>query len=79
MFVQQCLGLLASLLHCKPGTFATAGTKDKRAVTVQHVTAFKVLLISVGSVLALLEGYNDQNNNAHQPLPRQSLLCLGAA
>ena len=40
--VQQCLGLLSSLIHCKPGIFATAGTKDKRAVTVQHVTAFKV-------------------------------------
>ena len=40
--MQQCLGLLSSLIHCKPGIFATAGTKDKRAVTVQHVTAFKV-------------------------------------
>lgn len=40
--LQQCIGLLASLMHCKPGTFATAGTKDKRAVTVQNVTAFKV-------------------------------------
>lgn len=29
-------------MHCKPGIFATAGTKDKRAVTVQQVTAFKV-------------------------------------
>lgn len=42
MDTQQCLGLLSSLMHCKPGVFATAGTKDKRAVTVQHVTAYKV-------------------------------------
>ncbi|DBB03074.1 TPA: hypothetical protein ACH3X1_013389 [Trebouxia sp. C0004] len=42
MDTQQCIGLLTSLIHCKRGVFATAGTKDKRAVTVQSVTAFKV-------------------------------------
>ena len=36
------LGLLARLLHCNPSVLNTAGTKDRRAVTVQHVTAFKV-------------------------------------
>ena len=41
--MQQCIGLLTSLIHCKRGVFATAGTKDKRAVTVQSITAFKVL------------------------------------
>ncbi|KAL0052217.1 hypothetical protein WJX82_010083 [Trebouxia sp. C0006] len=42
MDTQQCIGLLTSLIHCKRGVFATAGTKDKRAVTIQSVTAFKV-------------------------------------
>ena len=38
------LALLSRSLHCAPGSLGTAGTKDKRAVTVQPVTAFKVLL-----------------------------------
>jgi len=45
--LQQCIGLLTSLIHCKRGVFATAGTKDKRAVTVQSVTAFKVFACSL--------------------------------
>lgn len=30
------------MLRCKPNVFGFAGTKDKRAVTVQNVTAYKV-------------------------------------
>lgn len=36
------LALLARFAHAPPGVFAVAGTKDKRGVTVQHVTAHKV-------------------------------------
>ena len=39
---QAALGLLSRNLHCKPGTLAVAGTKDKRACTVQHLTAWQV-------------------------------------
>ena len=37
------LALLGRSLHCAPGALGCAGTKDRRAVTVQHVTAHKVL------------------------------------
>lgn len=43
-------------MHCKPGVFATAGTKDKRAVTVQHVTAFKVCFPALSSFCVLHVG-----------------------
>ena len=39
---QAALGLLGRNLHCKPGTLAVAGTKDKRACTSQHLTAWQV-------------------------------------
>lgn len=42
MDTQAALSLLARMLHCSPGVFGFAGTKDKRAVTEQAVTAFKV-------------------------------------
>lgn len=38
------LMLLSRLLHAPSSAFAVAGTKDKRAVTVQQVTAHKVQL-----------------------------------
>ena len=37
-----CLSLLSRLLHVPSSAFAVAGTKDKRGVTVQQVTANKV-------------------------------------
>lgn len=40
----HALSLLARTVHCSPSCFGVAGTKDKRAVTVQQVTAFKVTL-----------------------------------
>ena len=36
------LNAIASKIRCKPKVFAIAGTKDKRGVTVQHVTAYRV-------------------------------------
>ena len=38
----HALGLMARLLRVSQSALSVAGTKDKRAVTVQHVTAFKV-------------------------------------
>ncbi len=38
----HALSLLARTVHCSAAAFGVAGTKDKRAVTVQQVTAFKV-------------------------------------
>ena len=38
----HALGCIARLLHIQQSSLSVAGTKDKRAVTVQHVTAFKV-------------------------------------
>lgn len=39
---QAALGLLSRWLHCPSSAFSIAGTKDKRGVTVQEVTVFKV-------------------------------------
>ncbi|PSC67745.1 multisubstrate pseudouridine synthase 7 [Micractinium conductrix] len=39
---QQALSSLSKLLRCGHKVFSVAGTKDKRGVTVQQVTAFKV-------------------------------------
>eukprot|EP00741_Cyanophora_paradoxa_P016863 tig00020943_g16287.t1 len=38
----DAIGLLCRLLQVTPKTFSYAGTKDKRAVTTQRVSAFKV-------------------------------------
>ena len=39
---QQALGYLAKLLHVNHKLLGVAGTKDKRGVTVQQVTAFRI-------------------------------------
>ncbi|EDO30703.1 predicted protein, partial [Nematostella vectensis] len=39
----EAISLLAKLLHVKPGVFGYAGTKDRRGVTVQEVSGYKVL------------------------------------
>lgn len=39
---QAALSVLARMLHCSAGVFGFAGTKDKRAITEQAATAFKV-------------------------------------
>ena len=38
----EAVSLLAHLLKVKPSTLHYAGTKDHRAITSQHVTAFRV-------------------------------------
>ena len=48
------LALLARTLRCSPSSLGTAGNKDKRAVTVQQVTAYKVLKTSIAKALPLL-------------------------
>jgi hypothetical protein len=40
--LQAALGVVARMLHAQPRGFGFAGTKDKRGVTTQWVTAFKV-------------------------------------
>lgn len=42
MDTQSALGVLGRLLHVKPSAFGFAGTKDKRGVTCQYVTAYRV-------------------------------------
>lgn len=38
----EAVGVITRLLKIKPSCFHFAGTKDKRAITTQLVTAFKV-------------------------------------
>ncbi|CAH1784910.1 unnamed protein product [Owenia fusiformis] len=38
----EAVNLISKYLRVKPGTFAYAGTKDKRAKTSQHLTIYKV-------------------------------------
>ena len=40
--MQAALGMLSRMLHCKPGTLGIAGTKDKRSISAQHLTAWQV-------------------------------------
>lgn len=40
--LQMAISLIARMLHGRPNHFQTAGTKDKRGVTCQQVTAWKV-------------------------------------
>jgi tRNA pseudouridine13 synthase len=42
LLMQAALGVVARMLHCQSRSFGFAGTKDKRGVTTQWVTAFKV-------------------------------------
>lgn len=42
MDTQAALGVIARMLHCQPRSFGFAGTKDKRGVTTQWVTLWKV-------------------------------------
>jgi tRNA pseudouridine synthase D (TruD) len=39
---QAALGTMCRMLHVKPNIFAVAGTKDRRAITAQLVTAYKL-------------------------------------
>ena len=43
MDTQSAIGSLCRTVGCKPKVFSYAGTKDKRAVTCQAVTAYRVL------------------------------------
>ncbi|EIE24990.1 tRNA pseudouridine synthase D [Coccomyxa subellipsoidea C-169] len=52
----HALSLLARAVHCSPSCFGVAGTKDKRAVTVQQVTAFKVAPSRLASSNGRLRG-----------------------
>ncbi|KAK9796674.1 hypothetical protein WJX73_005450 [Symbiochloris irregularis] len=51
-----CLSLLSRLLHVPASAFAVAGTKDKRGVTVQQVTANKISPERLASLNATLRG-----------------------
>ncbi|CAH1265050.1 PUS7 [Branchiostoma lanceolatum] len=42
MDTMDAINMLAMNLRLKPGFFAYAGTKDKRAITVQEVTAYRI-------------------------------------
>ena len=75
--LQQCIGLLTSLIHCKRGVFATAGTKDKRAVTVQSVTAFKVFACSLTDLsLACVRHSHVLNRSADSMQCASAILVL---
>ncbi|KAK9908622.1 hypothetical protein WJX75_000533 [Coccomyxa subellipsoidea] len=52
----HALSLLARTVHCSPSCFGVAGTKDKRAVTVQQVTAFKVAPSRLAAANSRLRG-----------------------
>ncbi|BDA41229.1 Multisubstrate pseudouridine synthase 7 [Coccomyxa sp. Obi] len=52
----HALSLLARTVHCSTAAFGVAGTKDKRAVTVQQVTAFKVGPSRLAAANARLRG-----------------------
>ncbi|CAL8462051.1 g1582 [Coccomyxa elongata] len=52
----HALSLLARTVHCSAAAFGVAGTKDKRAVTVQQVTAFKVGPSRLAAANARLRG-----------------------
>ena len=64
---QAALGLLGRSLHCKPGTLAVAGTKDKRACTCQHLTAWQVLLCMQDAVYS----------RPDTPLWHMEAICVG--
>lgn len=39
----ECISLLAKMLRINPGNFAYAGTKDKRATTIQNISVHNTL------------------------------------
>ena len=50
----ECISWLAKEMNMKPGSFQFAGTKDRRAVTVQRVSVYRVLadrMVSAGRTL----------------------------
>uniref|UniRef100_A0A383W6L3 TRUD domain-containing protein n=1 Tax=Tetradesmus obliquus TaxID=3088 RepID=A0A383W6L3_TETOB len=53
---QAALGVVARMLHCQPRSFGFAGTKDKRGVTTQWVTAFKVSPAKLAALNPRLRG-----------------------
>jgi tRNA pseudouridine13 synthase len=53
---QAAISTLCRLLRCKPNVFGYAGTKDKRAVTVQSVTAFRVRPQRLANLNAAMKG-----------------------
>ena len=66
----ECISWLAKELNMKPSGFQFAGTKDRRAVTVQRVSVYRVLadrMISAGQTLRSAE----IGNFEYQPFPLQ--------
>lgn len=61
----NALSLLARSVHCSPACFGIAGTKDKRAVTVQQVTAYKVPQSRTTSCLCTAVGLPTSICNPH--------------
>ncbi|KAF6264278.1 pseudouridine synthase [Scenedesmus sp. NREL 46B-D3] len=53
---QAALGIVARMLHAQPRSFGFAGTKDKRGVTTQWVTAFKVSPAKLAALNPRLRG-----------------------
>ena len=52
----SAVSLIARMLHLKTRSFSYAGTKDKRAVTSQKLTAFKVEASDLASLNQRLRG-----------------------
>ena len=66
----ECISWLAKELNMKPSGFQFAGTKDRRAVTVQRVSVYRVLadrMISAAQTLRNAE----IGNFEYQPFPLQ--------
>lgn len=73
MDTAAAIAKLAHCLHVRQSCFGFAGTKDKRGVTVQHVTAFKISAERLAGLNPKL--YNMQTGN-YKYVERE--LCLGA-
>jgi tRNA pseudouridine13 synthase len=41
-FLQAALGVVGRMLHLHSHAFGFAGTKDRRGITTQYITLFKV-------------------------------------
>ncbi|XP_072025722.1 pseudouridylate synthase 7 homolog isoform X2 [Amphiura filiformis] len=56
MDLNDALGLVARYLHIRPHNFAMAGNKDKRAVTVQEITSYRIDAARIGRLNDVLRG-----------------------
>ena len=73
---QQCISAMAAKLRINPKCFSIAGTKDKRGITVQQVTAYRVMPEELASMNDASFGHGSCKIGNYKPAASQMRLGM---